>query len=92
MLRLAVQAGRIILTLVLCTGLPANTAFCLTPALHSCRRSDYFETLEECALLPGCLPVGLGPGCTARRCIIDKNARIGANVQIVNKDGVQVRR
>ena len=56
-----------------------------------CRRSDYFETLEECALLPGCLPVGLGPGCTARKCIIDKNSRIGANVQIVNKDGVQVR-
>ena len=55
-----------------------------------CRRSDYFETLEECALLPGCLPVGLGPGCTARKCIIDKNSRIGANVQIVNKDGVQV--
>jgi glucose-1-phosphate adenylyltransferase len=51
--------------------------------------SDYFETLEECALLPGCLPVGLGPGCTARKCIIDKNSRIGANVQIVNKDGVQ---
>jgi ADP-glucose pyrophosphorylase len=35
--------------------------------------------------------VGLGPGCTARKCIIDKNSRIGANVQIVNKDGVQVR-
>jgi glucose-1-phosphate adenylyltransferase len=35
--------------------------------------------------------VGLGPGCTARKCIIDKNSRIGANVQIINKDGVQVR-
>lgn len=55
------------------------------------RRSDYFETLEECALLPGCLPVGLGPGCTVKKCIIDKNSRIGANVQIVNKDNVQAR-
>ncbi len=53
-------------------------------------RSDYFETLEECALLPGCLPVGLGAGCTVQKCIIDKNARIGPNVQIVNKDGIQV--
>lgn len=53
-------------------------------------RSDYFETLEECALLPGCLPVGLGAGCVVQKCIIDKNARIGANVKIVNKDGIQV--
>ena len=22
--------------------------------------SDYYETLEECALIPGCLPMGLG--------------------------------
>ena len=22
--------------------------------------ADYFETMEECALLPGCLPMGLG--------------------------------
>jgi len=51
--------------------------------------SDYFETLEECALLPGCLPVGLGAGCVVQKCIIDKNARIGANVKIVNKDGIQ---
>ncbi len=54
------------------------------------RSSDYFETLEECALLPGCLPVGLGAGCHVRKCIIDKNARLGANVKILNKDGVQV--
>jgi hypothetical protein len=73
-------------------GGSTGRALCLRPALHPpCCRSDYFETLEECALLPGCLPVGLGPGCTARKCIIDKNSRIGANVQIINKDGVQVR-
>ena len=22
--------------------------------------ADYYETLEECALVPGCLPIGLG--------------------------------
>ncbi len=53
------------------------------------RRSDYFETLEECALVPGCLPMGIGDNCVIRKCIIDKNARIGSNVKIVNKDGVQ---
>ena len=30
-----------------------------------------------------------GPNSTVRRAIVDKNARIGANVQIVNKDGVR---
>ena len=29
-----------------------------------------------------------GPGCTVRKCIIDKNSRIGADVQIINKEGV----
>ena len=52
-------------------------------------RSDYFETLEECALVPGCLPMGIGDNCVIRKCIVDKNARIGSNVQIINKEGVQ---
>lgn len=51
--------------------------------------SDYYETLEECQLVLGCSPMGLGAGTTVRRCIVDKNARIGANCQIVNKDNVQ---
>ena len=26
--------------------------------------ADYYETMEECALIPGCLPMGVGePGC-----------------------------
>jgi glucose-1-phosphate adenylyltransferase len=33
--------------------------------------------------------LGIGAGSTIRRAIIDKNARIGTNVQIVNKDNVQ---
>ena len=39
--------------------------------------------------MPGCLPMGIGDNCVIRKCIIDKNARIGSNVKIVNKDGVQ---
>ena len=27
--------------------------------------ADYYETLEECALIPGCLPMGLGAPCPA---------------------------
>jgi glucose-1-phosphate adenylyltransferase len=52
------------------------------------RRADYYETLEECELLPGCLPMGIGSGSVISKCIVDKNARIGPNCQIVNKDSV----
>lgn len=51
--------------------------------------SDYYETLEECAYVPGCLPMGLGDGSLVRRAIIDKNARIGEKCQIINKDGIK---
>jgi glucose-1-phosphate adenylyltransferase len=37
----------------------------------------------------GEVSLGIGAGSTVRRAIIDKNARIGTNVQIVNKDNVQ---
>jgi len=50
--------------------------------------ADYYETLEECALLPGCLPMGIGRDSVVRRAIVDKNARIGPKCKIVNKDGV----
>lgn len=33
--------------------------------------------------------VGIGKDTTIRRAIVDKNARIGSNVQIINKDNVQ---
>lgn len=33
--------------------------------------------------------MGIGEGSVIRRAIIDKNARIGRNVQIVNKENVQ---
>ncbi|KAG2489639.1 hypothetical protein HYH03_011918 [Edaphochlamys debaryana] len=51
--------------------------------------ADYYETLEECEYVPGCLPMGVGDGSIVRRAIVDKNARIGPNCQIINKDGVK---
>jgi glucose-1-phosphate adenylyltransferase len=41
------------------------------------------DTYEEEAL--GSPPLGIGPGCFIDGAIIDKNARIGANVRITNK-------
>lgn len=37
----------------------------------------------------GQVPLGIGSGTTIRRAIIDKNARVGCNVQIINKDRVE---
>jgi glucose-1-phosphate adenylyltransferase len=35
------------------------------------------------------IPIGIGVGTTIRRAIIDKNARIGKNVIIINKENIQ---
>jgi len=53
--------------------------------------ADYYESpLERAqALESGKIPLGVGANSTIRRAIVDKNARIGRNVQIVNKDRVQ---
>jgi glucose-1-phosphate adenylyltransferase len=53
--------------------------------------ADFYEPLSESSqqLTQGKIPIGIGEGSVIRRAIIDKNARIGANVQIVNKDHVQ---
>lgn len=37
----------------------------------------------------GAVPIGIGANTTIRRAIIDKNARIGRDVQIINKDRVE---
>jgi glucose-1-phosphate adenylyltransferase len=37
----------------------------------------------------GKISMGIGSGSTIRRAIIDKNARIGKNVMIVNKEGIE---
>jgi glucose-1-phosphate adenylyltransferase len=38
---------------------------------------------------PGAPPVGVGEGTVIRRAIVDKNARIGRNVKILNEAGLQ---
>ncbi|MEA5537272.1 glucose-1-phosphate adenylyltransferase [Crocosphaera sp. XPORK-15E] len=52
--------------------------------------SDFYESPEERQSLSdqGKIPMGIGKGSTVRRAIIDKNARIGRNVSIVNKENV----
>lgn len=52
--------------------------------------SDFYEMAEEreAKLNKGNIPLGIGSGSTIRRAIIDKNARIGKNVKIINKDHV----
>lgn len=51
--------------------------------------NDFYETETERAanLARGIPPLGIGPNTVVRRAIIDKNARIGADVQIVNERG-----
>jgi len=51
--------------------------------------SDFYETIEQlegnkAIKVPD---VGIGRGCHIKNAIIDKNARIGENVKIVNKNG-----
>ena len=53
--------------------------------------ADFYEPLSESSkhLTRGKIPIGIGEGSVVRKAIIDKNARIGRNVQIVNKEGVE---
>ena len=53
--------------------------------------NDFFESPAERNALRqrGGTPVGVGRGTTVKRAILDKNARIGDNVTIVNKDNVE---
>jgi glucose-1-phosphate adenylyltransferase len=53
--------------------------------------ADYYEPLSESSrhLTRGKIPMGIGAGSTVRKAIVDKNARIGRNVQIVNKEGIE---
>lgn len=53
--------------------------------------ADFYEPFAErhSGLQKGGVPVGIGAETRIRRAIIDKNARIGRNVQIVNKDRVE---
>jgi glucose-1-phosphate adenylyltransferase len=53
--------------------------------------SDFFESASEREELRsnGGIPMGVGEGSTVKRAILDKNARVGRNVTIVNKDNVE---
>ena len=53
--------------------------------------SDFFESASEREELRsnGGIPLGVGEGSTVKRAILDKNARVGRNVTIVNKDNVE---
>ncbi len=53
--------------------------------------ADYYEPLSESSysLTEGKIPLGVGEGTTLKRVIVDKNAHIGRNVKIVNKDNVE---
>jgi glucose-1-phosphate adenylyltransferase len=53
--------------------------------------ADYYESLEEIdrAQAKGLPPVGIGADCVIERAIVDKNARVGRGVRILNEAGVQ---
>lgn len=53
--------------------------------------ADFYETSSDSSqhLTRGKIPVGIGESTVIKRAIVDKNARIGRNVQIVNKEDVQ---
>ncbi|CAA2972107.1 glucose-1-phosphate adenylyltransferase large subunit 2, chloroplastic amyloplastic-like [Olea europaea subsp. europaea] len=53
--------------------------------------ADYYQTESEISslLAAGKVPIGVGRNTKIRNCIIDMNAKIGKNVVIANKDGVE---
>lgn len=52
--------------------------------------ADYYQSLEEMRndILKGLPRVGIGEGVIIRKAIIDKNARIGSGVRLLNEAGV----
>jgi glucose-1-phosphate adenylyltransferase len=53
--------------------------------------SDFFESLSDIGWnIDNRRPhIGIGPGSVIKRCILDKNVRIGKNVKLVNKDKLE---
>jgi len=53
--------------------------------------ADFHETLQEIedAMHKGVPPIGIGEGSVVEKAIVDKNARIGRGVRILNTAGVQ---
>ncbi len=52
--------------------------------------ADFYQTLDELAFDQAAnrIRIGVGENCHIRRAIIDKNARIGANVKLLNEAGI----
>lgn len=55
--------------------------------------ADFFESIEEIRnnINQNRPHIGIGENCVIRRAIIDKNTRIGNNVQIVNQENVETK-
>ena len=53
--------------------------------------SDFFQSLNDIGndLKTGEPHIGIGSNTIIRRCIIDKNVRIGKNVKLLNRDGIE---
>jgi len=53
--------------------------------------ADYYQTFDDMRsdLARGAPRVGIGEGSIIRRAIVDKNARIGAGVRLLNEAGIQ---
>jgi glucose-1-phosphate adenylyltransferase len=53
--------------------------------------ADFYEPQSERSqhLTRGKIPMGIGESTEIRRAIVDKNARIGRNVKLVNKENIQ---
>ncbi|MBD2481940.1 MULTISPECIES: glucose-1-phosphate adenylyltransferase [Planktothrix] len=53
--------------------------------------SDFYQPFSErqSGLQEGEVPLGIGSNTLIRKAIVDKNARIGRNVKIINKDNIQ---
>ncbi|RPJ67764.1 MAG: glucose-1-phosphate adenylyltransferase [Acidobacteria bacterium] len=51
--------------------------------------ADFYEKDDDAPSHDGGPEVGIGPDCVLDRVIVDKNARIGAGVRLVNEAGIQ---
>ena len=53
--------------------------------------ADYYESEEQRTALfeAGRIPIGIGENSVISNTIVDKNARIGKNCRIINKDGIE---
>ncbi len=51
--------------------------------------NDYFQTIEEMVAGGSTIPMGIGKNCVIKNAIIDKNCRIGNNVEIIGSEDLE---